>query len=73
MFYSLYDPQDRIIGTQILTKNFNIRIPNWKNEEYQSRTNLCDSGYKFYIKSKNGIKGDVDTPNVLLADTRFSN
>ena len=52
MFYPLYDSTDQIIGTKIMTKKMSIEMLNWNNEEYQSRTNLCDSGYKFYVKNR---------------------
>ena len=52
IFTSMYDTNDRIIGTQFLKDKESFKMTNFKKDEFQFKTNIALTGYKIYHKEE---------------------
>lgn len=63
----MYDENDQIHGTRWIIHDQDVALPNLKDDDYCSKTNIAFAAYKIYFDQ------NPDKPNYLLVEARFTN
>jgi hypothetical protein len=66
-FYPIFNKSNDITGTQWHSDDFRVKLPRFKESEYQFHTDIASSGYKKYFKDDN-----LDQMCMILFESKLS-